>query len=50
MIENTDCSTVKLSESCGFGSTKTLKRAVLVKTGLSFPDFRKQLHKLKQLN
>lgn len=50
MIENTDCSTVKLSESCGFGSTKTLKRAVLVKTGLSFPDFRKQLHKSKQLN
>lgn len=43
MIENSDCSTVKLSESCGFGSTKTLKRAVLVKTGLSFPDFRKQI-------
>jgi hypothetical protein len=42
-----DFSTLELDEYYGFGSAKSLKRAVLTKTGLSFPDYRKQLRKSK---
>jgi AraC-like DNA-binding protein len=47
MTENTGSSTEELAESCGFGSTKSLKRAIRVKTGLSFPQFKKQIADFK---
>lgn len=47
LVENTEFTTAELAESCGFGSVKSLKRAVQVKTGLSFPQFRKQMANLK---
>jgi AraC-like DNA-binding protein len=43
LFENPDFTNEVLAECCGFGSLNSLKRAVLTKTGLSIPEWKRQI-------
>lgn len=43
LTENPELSTEKAAEICGFGSVNSMKRAVVVKTGLSFFELRRKI-------
>ena len=45
-VENPEFTTEKMAEICGFGSVNSMKRAVTVKTGLSFSDFRRKIQNM----
>lgn len=42
LTEHPDCSYTELAEKNGFGSVDSMKRAILLKTGLSFSEWRQQ--------
>lgn len=48
ILENPDYSIEKMAETCGFGSVNSMKRAVTIKTGMPFNDYRSQLFGEKQ--
>lgn len=53
LLQNPEFNNQLLAESCGFGSVDSLKRAVLVKTELSLPEWRKstlRLYKNRKLD
>jgi AraC-like DNA-binding protein len=48
IVENPEYSIEKMAETCGFGSVNSMKRAVTIKTGLAFNDYRSQIFGEKQ--
>ncbi|MFZ4725412.1 MAG: hypothetical protein ACOYMD_08165, partial [Paludibacter sp.] len=46
LCKNPEYTNESLAEFCGFGSVNSLKRSVFAKTGLSMPEWKKQIIKM----
>ena len=43
IYQNPDFTNEVLAESCGFGSLNSLKRAIFTKSGMTLPEWKKQI-------